>query len=96
MLTNVDQPWMTQQLKRLDRHRKRTYNKQRKSQNWKNLDKQFRKEIKAAKVNFYRKMVADLKTKNPGQWYSAVKRMRNYENKPEQLFVDEISNLSDK
>ena len=41
-------------------------------------------------------MVADLKTKNPGQWYSAVKRMTNYENKPEKLLVDEISNLSDK
>ena len=27
-------------------------------------------------------MVSDLKTKNPGQWYSAVKRMTNYEKKP--------------
>ena len=40
-------------------------------------------------------MVSDLKEKNPKQWYSAVKRMTSYENKTEQLIVDEISHLTD-
>ena len=93
-ITNFDQPWITQKLKKLDRQKKRIYNKQRRSEKWKMLDKQFRKEIKAAKVNFYKKMVSDLKTKNPGQWYSAVKRMTNYEKNPEHLVVDTISHLS--
>ena len=94
-LTNVDQPWMTQKLKKLDRQRKRIYHKHRKSEKWEKLDKQFKKEMKGAKSNFYTKMVSDLKVKNPSQWYSAVKRMTAYENKADQLFVDEISHLSD-
>ena len=34
-INSDDTPWMTQKLKRLDRKRKRVYNKQRKSEQWK-------------------------------------------------------------
>ena len=34
-MSNVDQPWMTQKLKKLDRQRKRTYHKYRRSPKWK-------------------------------------------------------------
>ena len=94
-LSNVDQPWITQKLKKLDRQRKRVYNKTRRSEKWKKLDDLFKKEVKKEKANFYRKMVLDLKEKNPKQWYSAVKRMAAYDNKPEKLIVDEISHLTD-
>ena len=40
-------------------------------------------------------MVADLKDKDPSKWYKAVKRMTSYENKGEELIVDNISHLSD-
>ena len=79
----------------MDRQRKRIYHTQRKSDKWQELDKLFKKEIKAAKKNFYKQMVADLKLKNPGQWYSTVKRMAAYDNKTEKIIVDEISHLSD-
>jgi hypothetical protein len=59
------------------------------------LDKKYKTEVKSAKADFYKKMVADLKLKKPGQWYSAVKRMTSYENKSQQLIVNEISHLSD-
>ena len=86
---------MTQKLKKIDRKRKRAYNKSRRSENWKILDKLFKKELKAGKKHFYKKMVSDLKEKNPKQWYSAVKRMAAYDNKPEKLIVEEINHLTD-
>ena len=65
-LSNVDQPWITQKLKKLNRQCKRVYNKTRRSEKWKKkLDDLFKKEVKAAKANFYRKIVLDLKEKNP-------------------------------
>ena len=94
-ISNNDQPWMTQKLNKLDRQRKRTYHKQRRSLKWKKLEKQFKIEMKQAKTNFYTKMVADLKEKEPSKWYKAVKRMTSYENKEEQLTVDKISHLTD-
>ena len=39
-------------------------------------------------------MVSDLKQKNPNKWYSAVKRMAAYENKAEEIIVEEINHLS--
>ena len=40
--------------------------------------------------------VADLKEKDPKQWYSMVKRIASYENKNEEIIVEEINNLPDK
>ena len=39
-------------------------------------------------------MVSDLKQKNPNKWYSAVKRTAAYENKAEEIMVEEINHLS--
>ena len=94
-ISTDDQPWISQKLKKLDRRRKRLYHKYRRSPKWKELDKQFKKEVKTAKSSFYSKMVADLKDKDPSKWYKAVKRMNSYENKGEELIVDNISHLSD-
>ena len=74
-MSNEDQPWMTQKLKKLDRQRKRTYHKYRRSPKWTSLDKQFKIEMKVAKANFYTKMVADAKEKDPSKWYKAVKKL---------------------
>ena len=94
-LSNEDQSWITQKLKKLDRQRKRLFHKNRRSDKWKNINKEFKLGVKKAKKDFYKKMVEDLKIKNPSQWYSAVKRMTSYENKAEQIQVEEISHLSD-
>ena len=91
-----DQPWVTFKLKQLDRKRKRIYRKERRSDNWRKLDKLFKKEVKSAKSNFYKQAVAELKLKKPGQWYSCLKKITSYDQqKNEQQIVDEISHLTD-
>ena len=86
---------MTQKLKKLDRKRKRIYRKERKSEKWKNLEKQFKKAVKCEKAMFYRNMIADLKTKNPSQWYSSLKRITGFDQKSEKVIIQEIHHLSD-
>ena len=57
------------------------------------MNKIFKKEVKIAKARFYKDTVEDLKTKNPGQWYSCLKRMTSSDQKGEQINIDEISHL---
>ena len=93
-VANDDQPWFTPKLKDLDRSRKRLYHKQRRSPRWKALDKEFKKEVKLAKQNFYKTIVADLKEKNPKQWYSVVKRLTSYEDNSKETNIESINHLS--
>ena len=72
-ISSDDQPWISNRLKLLDRKRKRLYHKERRSENWKKLNKLFKKEVKSSKAQFYKKTVAELKEKSPGQWYSCLK-----------------------
>ena len=95
-LHSDDQPWICHKLKQLDRKRKRLYRKERRSDNWRKLDKLFKKEVKAAKSNFYKKSVADLKRKKPGQWYACLKKLSSYDqSEGEQQVVDEINHMPD-
>ena len=91
-----DQPWVSFKLKKLDRKRKRIYHKERKSDKWKKLNNIFKKEVKSAKSEFYKKTVADLKQKKPGQWYSCLKNITSYDQqKTSQPNVEEIRHCSD-
>ena len=94
-ISNDDQPWISHRLKVLDRKRKRLYRKERRSEKWKTMDKFFKKEVKSEKAKFYQKTVEDLKTKNPGQWYSCLKKITSYDQKGDRITIDEISHLSD-
>ena len=90
-----DQPWMSHKLKKIDRRRKRIFHKERRSEKWKNLDKLFKIEVKAAKAKFYSKSVADLKNKKPHQWYSALKRITSHDqHKRKTVNINEINHLS--
>ena len=72
------------------------YHKHRRSEKWKILDKLFKKEAKSAKLNFYKNKVAELKTKNPSQWYSCLKNISSHDqHKNEEPNVGEIRHLSD-
>ena len=55
----------------------------------------FKSEVKKAKAGFYKNSVADLKKKNPGQWYSWLKRVSSYDQRNEQINIDEIRHLPD-
>ena len=94
-INNDDQPWISHRLKVLDRKRKRLFHKERRSEKWKVLNKLFKKEVKTAKAKFYQKSVAELKTKNPGQWYSCLKKITSHDQQGEKVNIDEIRHLSD-
>jgi hypothetical protein len=94
-ISSDDQPWITHRLKMLDRRRKRIFHRERSSVKWKQLNKMFKQEVKSAKAQFYKKTVADLKNKSPGQWYSVLKRITSRDQRNEQINIDEISHLPD-
>ena len=79
----------------MDRRRKRIYHKERRSEKWKKLDKKFKQEVKSAKSNFYKNMIADLRTKNPSQWYSSLKRISGYDQKSEKSIILDINHQTD-
>ena len=51
---NEDQPFFTPELKTLDRKRKHEFNRNRKSEKYKNLNKLFKKKYRQAKKAFYK------------------------------------------
>ena len=55
----------------------------------------FKQEVKTAKAQFYKKTVADLKKKSPGQWYSALKRITSSDQRSDQINIEEINHLTD-
>ena len=91
-ITSDDQPWFSNQLKKIDRKRKREFHKHRKSNRWKHLNKQFRESCSQAKKDYYLNIVQDLKTSNSKQWYSKVKS--NIENDKSQKVI--VESMEDK
>ena len=71
--TSDDSPWCNDQVKKLKRLKSREYNKHRKSTKWNSLNEQYMLAIQAAKRNFYKHIVKDIKLSNPSQWYSKLK-----------------------
>ena len=94
-INNDDQPWISNKLKKMDRKRKRLYRKERRSENWKMLDKLFKAEIKNAKAQFYKKTISNLKQTDPGKWYSWLKRISCHDQKDQELKIDDINHLTD-
>ena len=91
-----DEPWFTDQLKRLDRKVKREFNKNRNSPKYKKLKKSFFKKMDNEKRKFKKDMIDNVMTAKDGQWYTQLKRITNFgQNKSELTQVDEISHLSD-
>ena len=86
---------MTECIKKLDRKRKREFWKNKKSAKWCQLNKEFKKRCKSEKEKYFDNIVKDLKTSEPAQWYSKVKRMSTLEQKKTQTLVQSIAYLSD-
>ena len=91
-INSDDASWMT---KKMDQKFKRIYRKERRSEKWKKLDKDFKKEVKSSKENFYKNMIADLRKQNPSKWYSSLKRLSNYDQKSEKIIISEINQKTD-
>ena len=78
-LTSDDSPWCNNNVKRLKRQKCREYSKHRRSEKWFYLNEQYKTAQNNAKSKYYRTMVKDLKTSNPSQWYSKLKRLGSYD-----------------
>ena len=90
-------PWMTNQSIQLDRKRKREYVKNKRSAKWKKLNSDFEDLSEQLKESYYTNIVEDLKTSNPGQWYSKLKRMSTIDQtKDDEVIVQQIKNETNK
>ena len=95
-IASDDEPWFTPSLKKLDRKKRREYNKRRKSEKYLKLSGIFQEKLKKAKKKYKRDMIDDVTSARSGEWYSKLKRMtRQDQGKSEATRVEEISHLSD-
>ena len=67
-MSSDDKPWVTQEVKDLDRRAKREFYKNQKSIKWDRLQNQFKQKCQSAKESYYENIVEDLKTSNVSQW----------------------------
>jgi hypothetical protein len=70
-----DKAWVNNYIKLLDKKCKREYSKRKKSMKWKLLNDEFNLTCEKAKKEYSRNIVNDLKTSNPSQWHSKIKRL---------------------
>ena len=95
-ITNQDQPWITPDLKNLIRRKKREYWKNGRSVKWSELNSQYNGKVLKSKKNFYSNFVEDLKTSQPGQWYTKLKRLAVYDQvKFEPIQIKSLEESSD-
>ena len=94
-ISNDDEPWVNEQIKILDRKRKREFYKNQKSEKWLILNSKFLQAVKNAKESYKINIVDDLKKSNPSKWYSKLKRMSgNSTEGSTDIFVEEICDLT--
>ena len=90
-----DRPWISADLKKLERRVKREFSKHKQSQKWSKLNEDFLAKCSVEKEKYYENMVSELKTSNPGKWYSKLKRMSGQSDGNNQnILVDELIGLS--
>ena len=95
-ITSDDQPWINKEIKQLDRQRKREYFKNKKSDQWVKINENFQKKCSEAKSNYSKNMVNDLKSSNPKQWFSKVKRMSSIDkSKNQDTIIEGYSEIPD-
>ena len=95
-ISSEDDPWFNFQLKKLNRRQKREYLKHKSSDKWKKMNIEFLEKCAEQKEYYYQHMVEDLKTSQPGQWYSKLKRMSSHDQaKSEEPIVQSFLGLSD-
>ena len=95
-ISSDDEPWFTENLKRLERKKKRLFRKNRSSKKYKKIKKVYEEKVKEAKKNFKKKTIDDVLAAGSGQWYSKLQRITNFnQEKAQKVQVDEISHLPD-
>ena len=74
-ISTKDQPFITAEIKQLDRQKKRMYRRQGKSTKYLELLEKYEAKYKKAAAEYLVKNVNDLKKSHPGKAYSTLKRM---------------------
>ena len=74
-LSSQDKPFITGELKRIDRLKNREYSKKGKSEKYKSLQKKFQLLYKSEAEKYLNKNLDALKSTKPGQAYSILKKM---------------------
>ena len=88
----LDKPWMTPQLKTIQRQMQREFLKHRMSQRWKDLKKKFKKLKKSSIKYLHQDFIEDMKKTNPVQWYKTAKRLGGIDSQcNEDIEVEELS-----
>ena len=94
-VSSDDQPFCTEKMKKFKRLKAREYNKNRRSNKWKKLNKLYKKEVSIAKKGYYKNVLKDLKQLNVSQWYSKLKYLCSYDQKKsDPIIIEELKNLS--
>ena len=78
-ISNKDKPFITKELKTLDRKRKREWKKKGKSEKYKQLNKEFKEKFLKASSEYLKKNVSELKSSNPGK---AARILKTYAANP--------------
>ena len=95
-IASDDQPFFSDQLKRLHRKKRREFNKNRRSAKYMKLKRLFKLKVSQEKVKFKKKMIDDVMNCGDRLWYSKLKRITNYDQEKTNLVqVEEINHMSD-
>ena len=92
-VSDDDEPWYTQELKELDRKKKREFFRHQKSAKWRQLQVEYKKKIGIEKSKYYKNMVKDLKNSNPRKWYEKVRRMSGKDSLAKLVEVEELDGV---
>ena len=77
-VSSDNQPWFTEQLKTLDRKRRREYQQNRRSDKYSRLQKEYKIKCSKAKKEFFNKLFRQFRESDPSKWYSLLKRITKY------------------
>ena len=95
-MSSDDEPWVTENIKRLDRLQKREFYKNHQSVKWKRINSEFLEKCSEEKEKYFTNIVSDLKTSNPSKWYSKLKRMTGQKPSESEINVSELDGIYDK
>ena len=94
-VSSLDKPWMTPELKRINRKMKQEFWRNRKSPLWRTLKKRFLTVKKANCKRFYTRIFDEALNSSPSQWYSLVKKIGLQDVKSEFIKVECLNDIFD-
>ena len=77
-ITSDDQPFFSNKLKMMRRRKIREYMKNRRSEKWKKMDKEYQIEVVRSKKKYYSEKIKQLGKSKPKYWYWELKRLTGF------------------